>query len=135
MIPRMNIANTAPDEAVRNKAETAEFLKVKVRTIDDWIRRKRIPFAKLPSGTVRFRKSQLLDFIAKYEWAMRGGALTRRTSDAGMERPRLPGTLARAPCSGGEAGGLTVPTPPFQIDPLCGYRYQEAGEADENGEL
>jgi excisionase family DNA binding protein len=58
---------TPPDEAVWNKPETAEFLKIKVRTLDDWIRKKRIPFAKLPSGTVRFRKSQVLDFIAKYE--------------------------------------------------------------------
>jgi hypothetical protein len=39
-----------PDEAVWNKPETAEF-KIKVRTFDDWIRKKRIPFAKLPSGT------------------------------------------------------------------------------------
>ena len=47
----MIIANTAPDEAVWTKPETAEFLKIKVRTLDDWIRKKRIPFAKLPSGS------------------------------------------------------------------------------------
>ena len=55
------------DETVWDKPETAEFLKIKARTLDDWMRKKRIPFAKLPSGAVRFRRSQLLAFIAKYE--------------------------------------------------------------------
>ena len=70
----MIVQNAPPDnavwtqaETVWDKPETAEFLKIKVRTLDDWMRKKRIPFAKLPSGAVRFRKSQLLAFIAKYE--------------------------------------------------------------------
>jgi excisionase family DNA binding protein len=63
----MIVTNASPDSAVLTKAEAAEFLKVRPRTVDDWMRKKRIPFAKLPSGAVRFRRSQLLDFIAKYE--------------------------------------------------------------------
>jgi excisionase family DNA binding protein len=63
----MNATFPSNDSAVLTKAEAAELLKVKPRTVDDWMRKKRIPFAKLPSGTVRFRRSQLLDFIAKYE--------------------------------------------------------------------
>ena len=63
----MIVENAPPDSAVLTKAGAAEFLKVKPRTVDDWMRKKRIPFVKLPSGTVRFRRSQLLDFLAKYE--------------------------------------------------------------------
>ena len=74
----MIVENAPPDDAdlkrveglireILNEPEAAEFLKVKPRTVDDWMRKKRIPFAKLPSGAVRFRRSQLLAFIAKYE--------------------------------------------------------------------
>ena len=55
------------DSAVLTKAEAAELLKVKRRTIDEWMRRGRIPFCKLPSGTVRFRRDQLIEFLGKFE--------------------------------------------------------------------
>jgi excisionase family DNA binding protein len=57
------------DKPVFDKPETAEFLRIKPRTLDDWMRRKRIPFAKLPSGAVRFRRDQLIEFLKKYEVA------------------------------------------------------------------
>ena len=55
------------DGAVLTKAEAAEFLRIKTRTLDEWMRLKRVPFAKLPSGTVRFRRDHLLQFIGKFE--------------------------------------------------------------------
>lgn len=63
----MNVANASPDSAVLTKAEAAKFLKVKPRTIDEWMRRGRVPFCKLPSGTVRFRRDQLIEFLGKFE--------------------------------------------------------------------
>jgi excisionase family DNA binding protein len=58
---------SSSDGAVLTKAETAPFLRFKPRNLDEWIRRKRIPFYKLPSGTVRFRREQLLEFLARFE--------------------------------------------------------------------
>jgi excisionase family DNA binding protein len=52
---------------VLNKPEAAELLIIKPRTLDDWMRKKRIPFCKLPSGAVRFRTDQLLAFLSKFE--------------------------------------------------------------------
>jgi excisionase family DNA binding protein len=52
---------------VLNKPEAAELLIIKPRTLDDWMRKKRIPFCKLPSGAVRFRTDQLLEFLSKFE--------------------------------------------------------------------
>lgn len=60
------IENTAE---LLDKKEAATFLRVSTRTVDDWMRRRRIPYAKLPSGAVRFRRSQLLEFVAKFEVA------------------------------------------------------------------
>ena len=66
-IPRMNVTHFSNNSAVLTKTEAAEFLKVKPRTIDEWMRRGRIPFCKLPSGTVRFRRDQLIEFLGKFE--------------------------------------------------------------------
>jgi excisionase family DNA binding protein len=55
------------DGAVLTKSEAAEFLRIKTRTLDEWMRLKRVPYAKLPSGTVRFRRDQLLQFLGKFE--------------------------------------------------------------------
>ena len=66
----MIVTNAPPDERrILNKPEAAEFLKVKPRTVDDWMRKRRIPFAKLPSGAVRFRRSSSFWPVhgAKYE--------------------------------------------------------------------
>lgn len=67
----------APNDTLFTKAGASDFLKIKPRTLDDWMRKRLIPFAKLPSGTVRFRRSRLLAFIAKceVEQCSRGEAL------------------------------------------------------------
>jgi predicted site-specific integrase-resolvase len=57
---------TDPRE-ILDKPGAADMLQIKPRTLDQWMRRKIVPYAKLPSGTVRFRRSQLLEFIAKHE--------------------------------------------------------------------
>lgn len=69
------LLNTQMDEdphtngEVLDKPEASKLLKISTRTLDDWMRRRRVPYSKLPSGTVRFRRSQLLQFIAKYQVA------------------------------------------------------------------
>jgi predicted site-specific integrase-resolvase len=52
---------------ILDKPAASDLLQIHPRTLDDWMRKKIIPYAKLPSGTVRFRRSQLLEFIAKHE--------------------------------------------------------------------
>jgi hypothetical protein len=53
---------------ILDKPGASELLQIHPRTLlDEWMRKKIVPYAKLPSGTVRFRRSQLLGFIAKYE--------------------------------------------------------------------
>lgn len=44
------------------KSEAAELLRIKPRTLAEWIRRCRIPYYKLPSGAIRFRKDSLLEY-------------------------------------------------------------------------
>ncbi len=63
------MTNNAPNQngAVLTKAEAADLLRIKTRTLDEWMRLKRVPFCKLPSGTVRFRREQLLEFLGKFE--------------------------------------------------------------------
>ena len=63
----MNDTLSSNENAILTKEGAAEFLKVKPRTIDEWMRKRRIPFCKLPSGTVRFRRSQLLEFVGKFQ--------------------------------------------------------------------
>jgi excisionase family DNA binding protein len=63
----MIVANASPDSAILTKIEAAQLLRIRPRTLDDWLRRRRVPFCKLPGGSVRFRREQLLQFVAKYE--------------------------------------------------------------------
>ena len=65
--PCMKVFSSSNDGAVLTKAEAADFLRIKPRTLDDWMRRGRIPFCKLPSGTIRFKRQQLLEFLSKFE--------------------------------------------------------------------
>jgi predicted site-specific integrase-resolvase len=55
------------EDEILDKPGASKLLKISTRTLDDWMRRKVVPYAKLPSGTVRFRRSQLLEFVARYE--------------------------------------------------------------------
>jgi excisionase family DNA binding protein len=57
------------DGEVLNKKGASKLLQISPRTLDDWMRKKRIPYVKLPSGTVRFRRSHLLEFLGKFEVA------------------------------------------------------------------
>lgn len=44
------------------KREAANFLKIKPRTLDSWLKRRRVPFIKLGparNATVRFRQADL----------------------------------------------------------------------------
>src|SRR5262245_12972105 len=56
------VASGGFDKPIFDKPEAAAFLCIKGRTLDDWMRRKRVPFSKLPSGAVRFRRDQLVEF-------------------------------------------------------------------------
>lgn len=52
---------------ILDKHGTAMFLGFSNRTIDTWVQKKRIPFVKLPGGSIRFRRSQLIAFLEKHE--------------------------------------------------------------------
>jgi excisionase family DNA binding protein len=56
-----------PDREIFDKYGASEFLRFSSRTMDAWIQKKRIPFIKLPGGSIRFRRSQLIEFLKKYE--------------------------------------------------------------------
>jgi excisionase family DNA binding protein len=55
------------NEEILNKEGAAAFLRVQPRTIQEWMRKRLIPHVKLPSGAVRFRRSQLIAWIEKHE--------------------------------------------------------------------
>jgi excisionase family DNA binding protein len=63
----MQVLSLPNERAVLTKAEAAQFLRIRPRTLDDWMRRGRVPFYKLPSKAVRFRADQLLEFLGKFE--------------------------------------------------------------------
>jgi hypothetical protein len=63
----MENANTTQDTEVLRKAGASKLLEISDRTLDDWMRRRIVPFSKLPSGAVRFRRSQLLAFLDMYD--------------------------------------------------------------------
>jgi Helix-turn-helix domain len=64
---RMNdvIRHTIGAREIYDKPEAAEFLRIKKRTLDVWMT-KGLPYAKLPSGAVRFRRDQLLNWLEKH---------------------------------------------------------------------
>lgn len=59
---------------VLRKEGASDLLEISPRTLDDWMKRRIVPFSKLPSGAVRFRRSQLLAFLEKHD-VTKGGAL------------------------------------------------------------
>ena len=63
----MKILSPPNEREILNKDEAADFLRIKRRTLDEWMRKKRIPFIKLPSKAVRFRANQLLEFMDKFQ--------------------------------------------------------------------
>jgi predicted site-specific integrase-resolvase len=57
--------DAAIEEILRKRGACA-LLKIQPRTLDDWMK-SGLPYIKLPSGAVRFRRTQLLDYLAKFE--------------------------------------------------------------------
>ena len=49
------------------KPEAANLCRVSSRTLDEWMRKGFLPFCKLPTGSVRFRRSQIMDALARFE--------------------------------------------------------------------
>jgi len=49
------------------KPEAANLIRVSSRTLDEWMKKGIVPFCKLPTGSVRFRRSQLIDALARFE--------------------------------------------------------------------
>jgi excisionase family DNA binding protein len=62
----MATKNSDPNSEVLDKEEAAILLRISSRTLDTWMRKRRVPFSKLPSGTIRFRRGKLLEFLEKY---------------------------------------------------------------------
>ena len=56
-----------PNSEVLDKYGASVFLGFSSRTLDTWISKKRIPYVKLPGGSIRFRRSQLIEFLKKHE--------------------------------------------------------------------
>jgi len=64
--------NTNIGEVLRKDA-ASKFCEISERTLDNWMRRGIVPYSKMPSGAVRFRKSQLIEMLATYEVGGRRG--------------------------------------------------------------
>jgi excisionase family DNA binding protein len=64
-----NPKNTAPAESAANslltKEQIALHLQIGPRTVDDWMKRRIIPFLKIGKA-VRFRLSDVLETLARY---------------------------------------------------------------------
>jgi excisionase family DNA binding protein len=58
---------TCTDSNIMTKTEAAKFLEISVRTIDSWMQKGILPFCKMPTGSVRFRRSQLIEALARFE--------------------------------------------------------------------
>jgi predicted site-specific integrase-resolvase len=54
-------------QEILDKPEAAAFLRIKKRTLDSWMHKGLVPYCKLPSGAVRFRKDHLLAFVTRFE--------------------------------------------------------------------
>jgi hypothetical protein len=55
------------EEEVMTKPQAAGFIQVSLRTIDSHMKKGWIPYIKLPSGAIRFRRSQLIAFMDTYQ--------------------------------------------------------------------
>jgi excisionase family DNA binding protein len=64
---RTNVTSSHDAEEVMTKMQAAGYIKVSKRTLDNHMKRGWIPFIKLPSGAIRFRRSQLIAFLETYQ--------------------------------------------------------------------
>jgi hypothetical protein len=62
-----NAPSSFNEVEVMNKKQAAGFIQVSKRTLDSHMQKGWIPFCKLPSGIVRFRRSQLVAFLDTYQ--------------------------------------------------------------------
>lgn len=53
------------DRRVFNEEEVADYLRVPVKTIDDWVKRKAMPFSELSKSKVAFRKKDIDKWISE----------------------------------------------------------------------
>jgi predicted site-specific integrase-resolvase len=53
-------------DEILNKKETADALRISVRTTDEWMKKGILPFIKMPTGAVRFRRSHILELMDRY---------------------------------------------------------------------
>ena len=58
-----NAPSSQHEEEVMTKPQAAGFIQVSLRTLDNHMQKGWIPYIKLPSGTIRFRRSQLIAFM------------------------------------------------------------------------
>ena len=69
--PPQTLTNvSAPDASVRrliSKKEIAKLLSVSVRTIDNWVREKRIPVHRFSSRCIRLNLPKVLNALDKFE--------------------------------------------------------------------
>ena len=56
------MSTVASADEILEKAETADRLKISTRTLDQWMRAKRVPFLKI-GKTVRFRWEDVLTHL------------------------------------------------------------------------
>jgi len=63
MNPEQNQSAAAPD--YETKSQVARRLNVSLRTIDNLMRQRRLPFIKLTSKIVRFPKAEVDAFLAR----------------------------------------------------------------------
>jgi len=50
-----------------NKRQLAEAMKVSIRTVDNWISSKRIPFVRLSARCIRFHLPSVMVALRRYE--------------------------------------------------------------------
>jgi excisionase family DNA binding protein len=53
-------------DEILNKKEAANALRISVRTADEWMKKGILPFIKMPTGAVRFRRSHILGLMDRY---------------------------------------------------------------------
>ena len=71
-----NPAAERPEDYLLTKTDLAERLRVKPRTVDNWMKLGRLPYIKIGGGqrgTVRFEYSAVMDSLRQHQ--VRGGVL------------------------------------------------------------
>ena len=77
--------NTAPIPDLLTKAEAAEFLGIRPRTLDDWREAGAIACIERP-GYVRFLRSDLEDFLNRHRRGIRKASVYRPRTPANSQQ-------------------------------------------------